>query len=131
MEYAKIQDRILVNQNLPQIYGMQFRYNADRNLEPFPILDPAKVDQRRREIGLEPLKDYLKDLSMSKSEITLSFDQINKILQTDLPYSAYHYRAWWANEVNGPHVQAHAWQDAGWKVESVDFNRKRVRFLRS
>lgn len=60
MEYAKIQDRILVNENQPQIYGMQFRYNAQRALEPFPIVDPEYVDQRRAEIGLEPLKDYLK-----------------------------------------------------------------------
>lgn len=60
MEYAKVQDRILVNNNEPQIYGMQFRYNSERNLEPFPILDPEHVDKRRKEIGLEPLKDYLK-----------------------------------------------------------------------
>jgi hypothetical protein len=60
MEYAKIQDRILVNENKQQIYGMQFRYNEKRDLEPFPILDPQYVDQRRSEIGLEPLKEYLK-----------------------------------------------------------------------
>ena len=60
MEFAKIQDRILVNENKPQIYGMQFRYNTERKLEPFPIIDPEYVDQRRKEIGLEPLKDYLK-----------------------------------------------------------------------
>lgn len=60
MEFAKIQDRILVNENKPQIYGMQFRYNSERNLEPFPIKDPEYVDKRRKEIGLEPLKDYLK-----------------------------------------------------------------------
>ena len=60
MEYAKIQDRILVSDNKPQIYGMQFRYNAERNLEPFPIKDPEYVDQRRRNIGLESLRDYLK-----------------------------------------------------------------------
>ncbi|MEN8126078.1 MAG: DUF6624 domain-containing protein [Bacteroidota bacterium] len=60
MEYAKIQDRILVNSNQEQIYGMQFRYNDKRILEPFPIQDPEFVDQRRSKIGLEPLKDYLK-----------------------------------------------------------------------
>lgn len=60
VEYAKIQDRILVNNDKLQIYGMQFRYNAERNLEPFPIMDPEYVDQRRAKIGLEPLKDYLK-----------------------------------------------------------------------
>ena len=60
IEYAKIQDRILVNSNQPQFYGMQFRYNDKRVLEPFPIEDPEFVDQRRSKIGLEPLKDYLK-----------------------------------------------------------------------
>jgi len=60
MEYAKIQDRILVNNNQPQIYGMQFRYNDQRVLEPFPIENPEFVDQRRLKIGLEPLKYYLK-----------------------------------------------------------------------
>ena len=59
MEYAKIQDRILVNDNLPQLYGMQFRYNKKRKLEPFPVQDPEFVDQRRAEIGLEPLSSYL------------------------------------------------------------------------
>lgn len=60
MEFAKIQDRILVNDNKPQVYGMQFRYNAKRDLVPFPIENPEFVDQRRAEIGLEPLKVYLK-----------------------------------------------------------------------
>jgi hypothetical protein len=60
MEYAKIQDRILVDEGKLQIYGMQFRYTYDRTLEPFPIVDPEYVDQRRLSIGLEPIKDYLK-----------------------------------------------------------------------
>jgi len=60
IEYAKIQDRILVNEDKLQIYGMQFRYNDKRDLEPFPIIDPKHVDQRRAKIGLEPLQEYLK-----------------------------------------------------------------------
>lgn len=60
LEFARIQDRILVNEDRPQIYGTQFQYNAQRNLEPCPIIDPEYVDQRRKEIGLEGLKEYLK-----------------------------------------------------------------------
>ena len=60
IEYAKIQDRILVNTGESQLYGMQFRYNNKRELEPFSIQDPKNVDNRRKEIGLEPLKEYLK-----------------------------------------------------------------------
>lgn len=60
IEYAKIQDRVLVDDNKPQIYGMQFQYNEERKLEPFPIVDPEYVDKRRKEIGLESLREYLK-----------------------------------------------------------------------
>ena len=78
----------------------------------------------------DPLKDYLQKISPSTKDVTLSFPQINGFLQSDLPYSAYNYPAWWANEVGGPHVQAYAWQDAGWKVDSVDLDKQLVRFIR-
>ena len=72
MEYAKIHDRILVNEGKEQLYGMQFRYNAENKLEPFPIQSPEGVDKRRKAIGLEPLAVYLKrkinyDWSISKN----------------------------------------------------------------
>ncbi|WBX70799.1 DUF6624 domain-containing protein [Tenacibaculum retecalamus] len=59
-EYAKIQDRILVNTDKLQLYGMQFTYDENRNLVPFPINEPEYVDERRAIIGLVPLKQYLK-----------------------------------------------------------------------
>lgn len=60
MEYAKIQDRILVNTGKPQLYGMQFQYNENRKLVPFPVKDPEYVNQRRAAIGLVSLQQYLK-----------------------------------------------------------------------
>lgn len=77
LEYAKIQDRILVNDGNPQLYGMQFRYTATRQLEPFPILDPEHVDARRKAIGLESLKTYLKR--------KINYDW--RIVQKDCPIS--------------------------------------------
>ncbi len=59
-EYAKIQDRILVNTGELQLYGMQFAYDENRNLIPFSIKEPEYVDKRRAKIGLVPLKQYLK-----------------------------------------------------------------------
>lgn len=59
MEYAKIHDRILVNTDQLQTYGMQFKFNRGV-LEPFPIESPETVDRRRKAIGLEPLAVYLK-----------------------------------------------------------------------
>ena len=77
-----------------------------------------------------PLETYLRDLPANQEEVTLSFEQIEGILNDKLPHSAYEYWAWWANEKEGNHVNARAWANAGWKVESVDFNRKQARLVR-
>ena len=78
-----------------------------------------------------PLEHYLRDISDSQREVTLSFEQIERILNNKLPPSAYEYQAWWANEKEGNHVNARAWANAGWKVESLDFNKKRVKLVRA
>jgi hypothetical protein len=77
-----------------------------------------------------PLEHYLRELPESRQEVTLGFAEIERILNDKLPHSAYEYWAWWANEKEGNHVNARAWANAGWKVESVDFDRMRVRLVR-
>jgi len=58
-DLALLEDRILVGQHKPQLYGSQVRIN-DRGIGvPFPIADPSHVDSRRAKMGLEPLKYYL------------------------------------------------------------------------
>lgn len=59
LRYAKMKDRLLVEQGKKQLFGTQIKFeNLVR--EPYPILEPASVDKRRKEIGLEPLSTYLK-----------------------------------------------------------------------
>lgn len=76
-----------------------------------------------------PLEKYLRDLPDGHKEVTLGFEQIERIINAKLPASAYGYRQWWENEKEGNHVNARAWINAGWEVESVDFDRKRVRLV--
>ena len=77
-----------------------------------------------------PLETYLRDLPASLREVTLSFDQIEGILKSRLPSSAYEYRQWWENEKEGNHVNARAWANAGWKVDAVNFSENWVRLVR-
>lgn len=77
-----------------------------------------------------PLQRYLEELSKTKTEIQLSFTAIENILQDKLPPAAHDHRAWWANEQNGPHVQAKAWIKAGWKVDIVNFQDEIITFIR-
>lgn len=59
LRFAKMQDRILVEEGKEQLYGTQIKFeNLVR--EPYPIQDPEQVDKRRKAIGLGPLKPYLK-----------------------------------------------------------------------
>jgi hypothetical protein len=78
-----------------------------------------------------PLEYYLQDIPSNQAEVTLSFEQIERILNDKLPPSACNRLQWWENERNGSHVEAHAWMDAGWMVESFDQRRCIVRFRRA
>ncbi|WP_375418998.1 DUF6624 domain-containing protein [uncultured Hymenobacter sp.] len=58
---ALMEDRVLVFQDQPQVYGSQVRTNtATGKAEFFPIQDEARVDERRATMDLGPLADYAK-----------------------------------------------------------------------
>lgn len=65
---AYLTDRILVfKKGEKQKYGTQLRFNEESELwEPFPIEDSDNVDERRKEIGLFPMEDYLKMYNKTK-----------------------------------------------------------------
>ena len=76
------------------------------------------------------LEHFLRDLLSSQDEVTLTFERIEQILKDHLPPSAHEHRPWWANQKQGTHVEANAWMDAGWMVDTVDLKQKWVRFVR-
>lgn len=59
LRYAKMKDRLLVEEGKMQLYGTQMKFENMTRV-PYPILDPEHVDQRRAKIGLGPLAPYLK-----------------------------------------------------------------------
>src|SRR5262249_51076708 len=64
-DYALLLDRVRVREGKPQVYGTQARPFAEwKNGEPvlYPIEDESHVDQRRAEVGLFPLAQYVKTL---------------------------------------------------------------------
>ncbi len=75
--YAYLYDRVAVGNGKLQKYGTQFTLVEER-LEPYPIEDPKKVDNRRATLGLNSMeeykkiieKEYLKDTSVSPSHST-------------------------------------------------------------
>jgi len=58
---ALMEDRVLVFQGQPQVYGSQVRTNTSTGqAEFFPIAEEARVDERRATMGLGTLADYAK-----------------------------------------------------------------------
>lgn len=76
----------------------------------------------------DPLLEYLE--GATRSPITLSFREVERLLNATLPVSARKHAAWWSNEPVGSHVQARAWMDAGW-VARVDIAGQSVEFRRT
>ncbi len=74
----------------------------------------------------DPLRSYLE--SQSDRNVTLSFDQLERILGFELPASASRHRPWWANEREGQHSHARSWMGCGWRVSYVDLHARRVEF---
>lgn len=75
----------------------------------------------------EPLEAFLSRQSVDSIEMT--FDQIEKVLDSKLPKSARAYRPWWANSAAG-HVNAQAWLRAGFEAFEVDMEREKLVFRR-
>jgi hypothetical protein len=55
-EFALMKDRILVEEGKPQLYGSQFTTNGKLH----ELEDPDNVNERRKEMGMGPLEEYLK-----------------------------------------------------------------------
>ncbi len=59
-KYAYLVDRVLVNKNQKQIYGTQLsRDDKTGKFKPFPLRYPKSVDKLRKQVGLEPLANYV------------------------------------------------------------------------
>lgn len=61
LDYAYLVDRVKVNTKQPQIYGTQMLVNKDStSYEPKLLIDPDKVNERRKSVGLQPIEEYIK-----------------------------------------------------------------------
>ncbi|MFZ3068710.1 MAG: DUF6624 domain-containing protein [Microgenomates group bacterium] len=58
---AYLKDRVLMFSGKKQVYGTQLKQNEITNkMELYNVEDEAHLDDRRKQIGLEPIAEYLK-----------------------------------------------------------------------
>lgn len=122
-EYEKQQAGGFIDALLERHEGDEFsRIAREKPVAYDAATDGGKTARRSRYAALA---DWLAGLE--KEQILLTFKQVEEIIYSPLPVSAYQLRAWWAND------RAHSalWLEAGWEVVYVDLAEKQVVFARS
>ena len=75
-----------------------------------------------------PLFEHLQ--KCNEGEITLTFKEVETIIENLLPASALNKKNWWSNRDSANALQAKAWVSAGYHIESVDLTNKTVVFCK-
>lgn len=70
--YAYLYDRVEANASHKQLFGTQLDYEVETTGKAFPkfgLIDSVNVDKIRKEYNLEPLKDYLNQMTTMHYEM--------------------------------------------------------------
>jgi hypothetical protein len=96
-----------------------------------PGLDLAAAGRKPREYPppkYQPLARWLG--AQRETTVTLTFSEVEAILGTRLPASAWIRPSWWQYQYTAhPHIQG--WRSVGWEVVHVDRPRREVTFVRT
>ena len=83
--YGLLVDRVNLNTGKAQIYGTQVDYNMDiAQAFPINLADSANVNERRKSIGLEPLEEYLNEMTILNFEMNKKLHEEKGITEPKL-----------------------------------------------
>jgi hypothetical protein len=102
----------------PQIWNGDNKADLPETISPAEELDPS-------ESRYAPLAIWLQN--QEQNTVTLSFEEVETIIQDILPPSARKHRNWWANDSVG-HSQSQQWLEVGWRVSNVNLSEEKVVF---
>ncbi|MEL7224392.1 MAG: DUF4268 domain-containing protein, partial [Cyanobacteria bacterium J06576_12] len=90
-------------------------------------INPTEEEPDHSDSRYAPLAVWLQ--SQTEDRVPSTFEEIETIIEDNLPPSARAHRTWWAND-NVSHPQSIQWLEAGWRVSSVNMSSERVIFSR-
>jgi hypothetical protein len=74
---ALLIDRVKINNGEKQVYGTQVTYNTMGQAYPINLIDSTNVNNRRTEVGLEPIEEYLN--KMTKMHFEMNKEKLKSI----------------------------------------------------
>ena len=75
-----------------------------------------------------PLADHLRD--SGQESVPMTFADIEQVIGSKLPQSAFSHRAWWSNNPSNS-VITNSWLKAGYKTENVDMAGEKLVFTKA
>lgn len=91
LDFAYLTDRVLLNQQRPQHYGTQVYYDdEEKTYKPHPVDDITRTNERRAELGLPPLDDFLANTNEKyegaiKQQPAKNAPQFERVQSADAP----------------------------------------------
>lgn len=76
-----------------------------------------------------PFADWLNSQPGKIAQVTLTFSEIEKIIDGSLPASARTHRSWWANDTHS-HPHSRMWLEIGWRRTRLNITKEEVSFTR-
>jgi len=67
--YALVYDRLQLMIGKKQLYGSQLSISSEGEAGLMPLEDPENVDKLRKEVGLEPLAQYIKNFGLKEVKV--------------------------------------------------------------
>lgn len=114
------------NQRIEQLLqDPNFESIAIRPTRRNPRTRTAQHDQGK----YDSLQVWFRNQPESETFLEVTFAEIEAVLQSSLPASAYKHREWWANDKT--HSQAIAWLESGWLVARKHLKTQTITFQRS
>lgn len=84
-EYGLLVDRVNINTGKAQLYGTQVEYDFDiARAFPKNLADSANVNKRRKSLGMEPLEEYLNEMTLINFEVNKKLHEERGITEPKL-----------------------------------------------
>lgn len=130
--------REITNEQRDRLRFLASWFNRYEPVKPEPQPQQAEVDAEiqpvEEEIGPREsryagLALHLRSQPQAVDVVQLSFEEVEELIEGELPPTAREHRSWWANDSTS-HAQSKQWLDAGWRVSGLNIGQQRVTFTR-
>lgn len=115
--------------SVPQSSGLSVRESSAEYSPQSTVISSIEDEVDPGESRYAALAIRLQDIPSNEDLVKLNFSEIENIIGSPLPQSAYKHRSWWANDPIS-HTQSQEWLNVGWRVSSVSFPSQMVSFAR-